>query len=322
MKKNIIWLALLPSFFACSQSGKKTQQPLIEKVKAYYNNQKYDSLFAMFSEEMKAALPLEKTIQFFSDLQEQAGSFEKYEYKKMNQTFSQYKANFSNAVLMFSISEDATGKINGLFVAPYTDREEKPVMPRNITRLSLPFSGEWNIFWGGDTKEQNYHILNKAQKNAFDILIQDDRGKSYRTNGKTNEDYYAFGQPVTAPCDGEVVLAVDGVKDNIPGEMNPMFLSGNTVMLKTTNDEFLLLAHFKQFSLQVKQGDKVKQGQLLGLCGNSGNSSEAHLHFHIQNRENMTDAVGIKCYFDKILVNGVEKNDYSPVKGEKVKNAK
>jgi murein DD-endopeptidase MepM/ murein hydrolase activator NlpD len=152
------------------------------------------------------------------------------------------------------------------------------------------------------------------------MMIMGGNGKTYKTDGRTNDDYYAFGQPLTAPCDGEVVMAVDGVKDNSPGEMNTMFVTGNTVVIKTANNEYLLFAHFRQYSIKVKQGDKVKQGQLLGLCGNSGNSSEPHLHFHIQNKENMTEATGIKCYFDKILVNGVEKNDYSPVKGERIKN--
>jgi murein DD-endopeptidase MepM/ murein hydrolase activator NlpD len=78
--------------------------------------------------------------------------------------------------------------------------------------------------------------------------------------------------------------------------------------------------HFKQGSIQVRQGDRIKQGQLLGLCGNSGNSSEPHLHFHLQNTEDFNIATGVKCYFNKLLVNGVLQTDYSPVKGNKIKN--
>ena len=185
--------------------------------------------------------------------------------------------------------------------------------------MHLPFNGEWAVFWGGDTKEQNYHVNVKFQKNAFDIVINNDQGKSYRTNGKANEDYYAFGKDILAPCDAEVVLSVDGVKDNIPGIVNAMYVPGNSVMLKTKNNEFILLAHFKQGSVKVRQGDSVKQGQNLGLCGNSGNSSEPHLHFHIQNIEDMSQATGVKCYFEKIEVNGITKTDYSPVKGDKVR---
>jgi murein DD-endopeptidase MepM/ murein hydrolase activator NlpD len=193
-------------------------------------------------------------------------------------------------------------------------------MERNSTKLILPFKDVWHITWGGDTKELNYHVKSQAQKNAFDILIQDKEGKTYRTNGKSNEDYYVFGKELIAPCDGEIVLAVDGVKDNIPGVLNPTFLSGNTVIIKTSNNEFLFFAHFKNHSIKVQEGQKVKQGQLLGLCGNSGNSSEPHLHFHIQNVEDMNIATGVKCYFDKIMVNGQLKTDYSPIQNEKISN--
>ena len=70
----------------------------------------------------------------------------------------------------------------------------------------------------------------------------------------------------------------------------------------------------------MKQGQKVQQGDLLGLCGNSGNTKEPHLHFHIQNVEDMSIAKGAKAYFEEILVNGELKKDHSPVKFEKVKN--
>jgi murein DD-endopeptidase MepM/ murein hydrolase activator NlpD len=103
--------------------------------------------------------------------------------------------------------------------------------------------------------------------------------------------------------------------------LNPTFLTGNTIIIKTANNEYLFFAHFKQHSIKVKQGQKVNQGQLLGLCGNSGNSSEPHLHFHIQNIEDMTSATGVKCYFDKIVVNGKVKLDCSPIKNEKIKTS-
>lgn len=44
----------------------------------------------------------------------------------------------------------------------------------------------------------------KAQKNAFDLVIQDQQNKSYQTDGQKNEDYYAFGKELIAPCDGEL----------------------------------------------------------------------------------------------------------------------
>jgi murein DD-endopeptidase MepM/ murein hydrolase activator NlpD len=95
---------------------------------------------------------------------------------------------------------------------------------------------------------------------------------------------------------------------------------GNTVIIKTSNNEYLFFAHFKRHSIKVKQGQKIQLGDLLGLCGNSGNTAEPHLHFHIQNVEDMGIATGAKAYFERILVNGELVKEHSPVKSEKVKN--
>lgn len=301
------------------QTENSTYMAVADRFETYYNAAKNDSIFAMFSQEMQTALPLNKTSDFLNGLRSQAGqitarSFVKYE----NGTYARYKTNFERALFAVNISIDKNAKINGLFVKPYTE-ESLPKIKRNITKLQLPFKGEWTVIWGGDTKELNYHVESVAQKNAFDIVIKDGRGKSFKTDGLANEDYYAFGKELYAPCDGEVVLVVDGIKDNLPGEFNPVYIPGNTIIIKTANREYLFFAHFKHHSIQVAEGQKVVRGQLLGLCGNSGNSSEPHLHFHIQNVENMNIATGVKCFFDAMEANGRQKTDYSPVKNDKIK---
>ena len=320
MKKLSIIILILVPFFSFGQTEKETSKKVSAEFQEFYNLDKYQNIFELFSAEMKSALPIEKTTDFLKGLKTQAGKIEKREFIKYeNGTYASYKTNFERALFSVNISLNKSGKINGLFVKPFKE-SNLPKLERNKTNLILPFKGEWTVFWGGDTKELNYHVESEAQKNAFDIVITDKNGKSFKTDGKTNEDYYAFGKELIAPCDAEVVLSVDGIKDNIPGELNPIYIPGNTVILKTKNDEFLFFAHFKQNSIVVKQGQKVKQGELLGLCGNSGNSSEAHLHYHIQNIEDMYKATGAKSYFFEIFVNGELKKDYSPIKGEKVKN--
>ena len=319
MKKiNLILLLLIP-IISFGQTQKETAKKVSAEFQKYYNSNEYQKIFDLFSPEMKSALPIEQTTDFLKGLKSQAGKIQKREFVKYEQTYASYKTTFERTVFAVNISLDNTGKINGLFVKPFKE-DNLPKLERNETKLILPFNDEWTVFWGGDTKELNYHIESEAQKNAFDIVITDKNGKTFETDGKTNEDYYAFGKELIAPCDAEVVLAVDGVKDNIPGELNPIYVPGNTVILKTANNEYLFFAHFKQNQIVVKQGQKVKQGELLGLCGNSGNSSEAHLHFHLQNVEDMNKATGAKCYFDEIIVDGELKKYYSPIKGEKIKN--
>ncbi|MDR1268260.1 MAG: peptidoglycan DD-metalloendopeptidase family protein [Planctomycetaceae bacterium] len=319
----IISLFLLPFFVAnivLGQTEKDDYKITANRFEEYYNAGQFELIFSsLFSNEMQKALPVEKTRQFLADLKSQAGKITKRDFIEYEKTYASYKTRFEKGLFVINISLDEHSKINGLFVKPFREKR-LPEIERNITKLILPFNEEWFVFWGGDTKELNYHVENIAQKNAFDFVITDDQGKSYKNNGETNEDYYAFGKELFAPCDGEVVLVVDGVKDNKPGQLNPVYVPGNTVIIKTENNEYLFFAHFKQHSIQVRQGQKVKQGDLLGYCGNSGNSSEAHLHFHIQNVENMYEATGIKCYFDKVIVHGKQKKDYSPIKNDKVKN--
>jgi murein DD-endopeptidase MepM/ murein hydrolase activator NlpD len=113
---------------------------------------------------------------------------------------------------------------------------------------------------------------------------------------------------------------IDGVRDNAPGSMNPLSALGNAVLIQHGKHEVSVLAHFKQGSIRVKAGDTVKKGQTLGLCGNSGNSSEPHIHYHLQNTAVIQDATGIKCYFDEIERERDGKKaaqrSYSPVKGD------
>lgn len=315
---TLLVATLLIPALVFAQKEKPAYKSVADSFEYYYNQGQYENIFALFSPEMAAALPKDKTLEFLGGLKLQVGEISGRSFARYEQTYACYKTQFERGLLALNISVDQRNRINGLFIKPFKENI-LPKMERNNTPMSLPFTGEWTVIWGGDTKEQNYHVESEAQKNAFDIVITDEKGRSYRTDGAKNEDYYAFGQPLLAPCDAEVVLTVDGIKDNIPGTLNPIYIPGNTVVLKTARNEYILLAHFKQFSIEVKQGQKVSKGQRLGLCGNSGNSSEPHLHFHIQNVEDMTLATGVKCFFDTLLVNGQNKKDYSPVKNEKIR---
>ena len=315
--KNILILITFLSIFnsANSQIEKENYKQVSTRFVSFYNVDKNDSIVAMFSPEMNAALPLDKFSQVTAGLKVQYGVIKKLRFVRLQSASALYETTFDKAVLGMTITLNPKNEIAGLLFKPYTEAKE---IIRNNTKMKLPFKGEWSVTWGGDTKEQNYHVESVAQKNAFDFLIYDEKGLTHKGTGEANEDYYAFGKELYAPCDGEVVLVVDGIKDNIPGILNPIYIPGNTVIIKTANGEFVFFAHFKQHSIVVKQGQKVTTGALLGLCGNSGNSSEPHLHFHLQNTEDMTKATGAKCFFDQLKVNGVLKSDYSPVKGDKI----
>lgn len=309
-------LALIMSS-TCGQTEKGNIKIVADKFEENFNSSKYDTVFAMFSKDMQDFLPLIKTKEYITNTRVQLGQIIRRDFKKYEKSYAVYKGYFENGLFDILISVDSNSKINGLSIRPF-QADNLPVLNRNKTKLSLPFTGEWTVVWGGDTKELNYHIESNSQKNAFDILITDKKGNSHKTDGKTNEDYYAFGKEIISPCDGEIVLVVQGVKDNIVGEMNSFNVGGNTIILRTVNNEFLVFCHLKHNSTKVSEGQKIKKGQLIGLCGNSGHSSEPHLHFHIQNAEDMNYATGVKCFFDKLFVNEQIKTDYSPIKNDKI----
>lgn len=150
------------------------------------------------------------------------------------------------------------------------------------TRLRLPFEGEWYVYWGGRSLARNKHAVASDQRFAYDFLIVKGR-HSFAGTGERNEDYFCFGLPVVSPAPGVVARAIDGLPDNVPGEMNVEHPIGNHIILDHGNGEFSFLAHLKGGSLQVHAQERVASGAVVGHCGNSGNSSEPHLHFHLQN---------------------------------------
>ena len=219
----------------------------------------------------------------------------------------------------FSFDED--GKVAGFWVKP--DMTAFPTTHENDstkTVLHLPFRGAWTIFWGGKTMDQNYHVVARDQRFAYDI-VKTKGGVSHEGEGKRNDEFYCWNQPILAPAAATVTVAVDGVVDNAPGSMNAAQRAGNHVILDHGNGEWSLFAHFKRGSLRVKPGEKVAAGDTLGLCGNSGNSSEPHLHYHLQNGPTFGDAEGLPAQFvdyiadDKPVARGI------PVRGQVVRRA-
>jgi hypothetical protein len=164
------------------------------------------------------------------------------------------------------------------------------------TRLRLPFEDEWYVYWGGRSVAQNRHAVARDQRFAYDFLILKE-GRSFVETGDTNEDYYCFGLPVVAPGAGVVVGVAGDLKENLPGIMSPQQPLGNHVILDHENGEFSFLAHLKKDSVRVTLGQQVAAGTLLGACGNSGNSSEPHLHFHLQTTSILFHGEGLPAFF-------------------------
>jgi len=185
------------------------------------------------------------------------------------------------------------------------------------TKLRLPFEGEWHVAWGGRTINYNNHVTAVDQRFAYDFYIKKD-GYSFKTDGKSNEDYYCFNLKLFAPGDGVIVDVVDSLIDNKVGDMPPV--SGNKVIIDHLNGEFSVLSHFMHESIIVTVGDSVKSGDFLGYCGNSGHSSEPHLHYHLQNTSVMFDGEGLPAQFLNYKADGQVVKRGEPFWNEKVRH--
>ncbi len=152
--------------------------------------------------------------------------------------------------------------------------------------------GAWLVAQGGG-KGLNHHFAVREQRGALDIVAVDRAHGSKRPGGGL-ESYVIYGAKLYAPCDGVVVSALDGLPDQEPGRIRFGPLYGNHVFVDTGR-EVVKMAHLRPGSVAVSTGQTVRAGQLVGEVGNSGNSTEPHLHLHAER-----DGVGLDLAFTDV----------------------
>ena len=177
-------------------------------------------------------------------------------------------------------------------------------IPASGQELQLPFHGRWFVMQGGDTPNVNQHMMNPAQAFGVDFAKVGGAGGRRLSPGTPTraQDFYSWGEQVLAPAEGIVVSVVNDRPDNPLGTKDPEQPAGNHVVIKLAEDRFVFLAHMQKGSVAVKPGDVVQRGQLLGLCGNSGNSDFPHVHFHVQDTPDLNQGRGQNMEFGPINV--------------------
>ncbi len=160
--------------------------------------------------------------------------------------------------------------------------------------LAFPLrGGTYLVVNGGSNISVNGHLMTldssiarfqayRGQSYGVDIVKLDRSG--LRASGLLPPDpskYNIYGVPVHAPCAGQVIVALDGLPDMQVPQTDRKHMAGNHALLRC-KDADVLLGHFKPGSLKVALGDQVTVGQAVGAVGNSGNTSEPHLHIHAQ----------------------------------------
>lgn len=156
-----------------------------------------------------------------------------------------------------------------------------------------------------------------AQRFAVDLL-RVDALTSFNGDPSLNESYFIYGAEVLAVGAGEVVAARDGIGENVPTEPLPPFdidtAAGNYVVQALADGHFALYAHLQPGSLTVQPGEHVEPGRVLGLVGNTGNSTEPHLHFHVTDGPSPLASSGLPFVFDHFALQAtIELTEEGPV---------
>jgi hypothetical protein len=147
--------------------------------------------------------------------------------------------------------------------------------------LEFPLAGgRFCVVQGGNDAASNHHVSSVAQRAALDIVALGPFGTRARGIAPLeNERFFIYGSPVSAPCDGIVVAATDGADD--VGDSLPTAF-GNAVGIQRDDGVIVVLAHLQRGSVAVRTGDRVAAGAPVGRVGNSGRSTEPHLHLHAE----------------------------------------
>jgi len=187
--------------------------------------------------------------------------------------------------------------VTALPVVAYTtypsSRDSRP----SEVRFRLPLDGPLTAHWGGPAPDLNYHVFSPAERWAYDLLVTRE-GRSFEGGGTAFPDYHAYGRPVLAPAPGTVRIASDGAPDTpIGARVGWRNSCGNHVVIDVAPGEFLFLCHLQPGSIVVRAGQPVISGQQVGRVGNSGLSTEPHLHVHLQTTPDADFGEGIPLLF-------------------------
>ncbi len=144
--------------------------------------------------------------------------------------------------------------------------------------VRLPLNEMVIVTWGGDLVKNNYHAATPSQRWAYDMVVA-----PHGLRSENLGDYGCFGKTIVSPIEGTIINVINNNPDQTPSQ-HPILQAnafGNHVVIEPKNTATkLILAHMKEGSIIVKKGMVIKEGEPIGQCGNSGNTSEPHVHIH------------------------------------------
>ena len=198
----------------------------------------------------------------------------------------------------------------------------------NSLRLAAPVRGkDWKAVNGpGNGTHHRRSVIPMAgrltipQRFAIDWIQTFPDGEWHSGDPLDNSNYRTYGAEALAVADAQVSFIKDGIPENVPDNEKravPMTLEnmgGNLVVLDLGADRYAFYGHLQPGSIRVKPGERVRAGQVLGLVGNSGNSTAPHLHFHVSDRPSILEGEGLPYVIDEFWVQGEKHQDELPLK--------
>jgi hypothetical protein len=164
-----------------------------------------------------------------------------------------------------------------------------------------PFKQDVTVGLGGDSTDTNApHVIWASERWAYDLVAD-----PHDTGSRRLQDYGIYGMDVYSPVSGIVTATLDGEPDVVPNTDEFTSAAGNYIHIRVEvgdTDVYLLLAHLREGSLKVSVGDSVAVGDHLAQVGNTGTTSEPHLHIHLQRQDpaetiHSIFAEGLPLYF-------------------------
>ncbi|MCS5708105.1 M23 family metallopeptidase [Candidatus Berkiella cookevillensis] len=207
------------------------------------------------------------------------------------------------------IEYEADAKVEQIRIA------QTPINPAKPVVISAPLEGKNWLAINGWHRRAMMPINGKlflAQRYALDYIQLDDNHKLFQSMPLENAKYFGYNQPILAVADGLVIEAVDEFSDQVPGkfptDITLQTVNGNYVLLDIGGGNYAYYAHIKPGSVEVKKGQTLKKGQVIGKVGNTGNSSAPHLHFHIIDSTSPLGSNGVPFVFENLTVIGHAKD--------------
>lgn len=189
-----------------------------------------------------------------------------------------YKWRQKGALCFYVVLALVFGLYNVWTLSGYSTKEEG-------IELDFPLKdGVYYIGQGGNHVSINYHHVHPSQRYAVDVVKLNAFG--LRADGIYPEQldkYVIYGDTLYSPCSGEVIEYRNDLPDLTPPHADSKNVTGNFVNISCEKQDVnVYIAHMQEGSVTVEAGERVERGQSIGLVGNSGNTSEPHLHIHAE----------------------------------------